>query len=171
MIPVRGTIGHKYSNTRGFPDQAGETAGFFFRLSKPTPHPDSKCRKKSAKGPCCPSSGATSSCWKRTSFSFLWRSGGRTASRSSKFYAQATLSRYAADYSGTVRRTIANRIGPMNCTSRLCFLYPQRRKATDAATPRTVSAGAKYRICCQTDTSATISLSTLTIKINGKATI
>lgn len=45
MIPVRGTIGHKYSNTRGFPDQAGETAGFFFRLSKPTPHPDSKFRK------------------------------------------------------------------------------------------------------------------------------
>ena len=72
MIPVRGTIGHKYSNTRGFPDQAGETAGFFFSLSKnPRLIRTASAAKKPSEGFCCPSSGATLSCWKRTSFSFF----------------------------------------------------------------------------------------------------
>ena len=47
----------------------------------------------------------------------------------------------------------------------------QRRRVTDAAMPRTVSAGEKYRICCQKDASAKISLSKLTTKIKGKATM
>ena len=74
-------------------------------------------------------------------------------------------------YRDTVITAMANRIGPISCISRPLFPYPQRRRATEAAMPETVSAGVMYSSCCQSEVSATISLSMAAIKRNGKATM
>lgn len=96
-------------------------------------------------------------------------SASHSVSHGSNVYGCVSLCDTLAVYSGTIKSSIANRIGSMNWINRLRFPYPQRRIATDVAIPRTVSVGVKYRICCQTEVSATISLSTLTIKIKGNS--